>query len=370
MSDWVHLFSEYDLRAVLENQLKSLSDRVIKIDPQRFGLESDERLAAFVASELVVEPLDLDENEISVSSRDTKVDVNQDYLRAVIDRSRPAYVDGIEVTYHLPFRGDRELLRCRPKSFTFNPPRAVIAKGELQFPYQQADRNVAATKPRFADDLRRINEWMPWVNAQVTEYNSSVEAAARQRVAKRRQELEQIKTDLDSLGFKVRSSEQEQGGALLSRTPEHAKEKRASARNKSRRTYDVALSFAGENREYVEQVAEELKRLDVTVFYDRFEEVNLWGKDLAEHLGHVYGTDSRFVVLFLSKAYAAKAWPKHEKQFALARQLSSGEERVLPVRFDNTEIPGLPPTLSFLDLRVVTPAKLAELIRQKVDQEP
>lgn len=134
------------------------------------------------------------------------------------------------------------------------------------------------------------------------------------------------------------------------------------------RSYDVALSFAGEDRIYVEEVAEQLRRLGVNVFYDRFEEVNLWGTDLAEHLGRVYGSAARFVVLFLSKAYAAKAWPRHEKQFALARQMATGEARILPVRFDDTEIPGLPPTLGYLDLRRLTPAELAELIRQKVRQ--
>jgi len=44
--------------------------------------------------------------------------------------------------------------------------------------------------------------------------------------------------------------------------------------------YDIALSFAGEDREYVEQVAILLKRFGVKVFYDKFEESNLWGKNL------------------------------------------------------------------------------------------
>ena len=41
--------------------------------------------------------------------------------------------------------------------------------------------------------------------------------------------------------------------------------------------YDVALSFAGENREYVKQVAEILRSSNVRVFYDAYEEVALWG---------------------------------------------------------------------------------------------
>lgn len=39
--------------------------------------------------------------------------------------------------------------------------------------------------------------------------------------------------------------------------------------------YDVALSFAGENREYVREIAKKLKAKKLKVFYDEFEETNL-----------------------------------------------------------------------------------------------
>jgi hypothetical protein len=44
--------------------------------------------------------------------------------------------------------------------------------------------------------------------------------------------------------------------------------------------YDVALSFAGEDRAYVEAVADGLRQSGVRVFYDAYEEASLWGKDL------------------------------------------------------------------------------------------
>ena len=93
--------------------------------------------------------------------------------------------------------------------------------------------------------------------------------------------------------------------------------------------------------------AERLKKLKVTVFYDRFEQVNLWGRDLAEHLGKVYSKNSHFVVMFASRQYAEKAWPSHERQFALSRHLSGESGRILPVRLDDTEIPGLPGTIAY-----------------------
>lgn len=364
--DWDLLFSKYDLRAVLDNQLSQINDKVLKVPKTSFSQKSDEEISAAIASDLVIAPLQLVEDEISVSQADTKVDVSRDFDRAVLDRSRPAYIDGIEVTFHLPYRGDKELWYCRPNRYTLNPPRAVVDSTELRFPYSRPGRDIASTKKSFEEDVRDLKTWLPWVNEQVNSYNASVEEAVRQRVARRRQELSQADQDLGSLGYKVRTAGNE--SPTRDASPELVKRKREAARSTANRTYDVALSFAGEDREYVEQVAQELREMGVSVFYDRFEEVDLWGKDLAEHLGRVYGQDSRFVVLFLSEHYAAKAWPTHEKRFALGRQLQAGGERLLPVRFDDTEVPGVAPTIGYLDLRVLTPKKLAELIRQKVDR--
>jgi hypothetical protein len=66
----------------------------------------------------------------------------------------------------------------------------------------------------------------------------------------------------------------------------------------------------------------------------------LWGKDLYEHLDWIYQKAARYCVLFASEAYANKVWTTHERRSAQARALQSNQEYVLPVRFDDTEIPG------------------------------
>jgi hypothetical protein len=55
------------------------------------------------------------------------------------------------------------------------------------------------------------------------------------------------------------------------------------------RRWDVALSFAGAQRDYVEQVAETLQALGVRCFYDADEQIELWGKYLAEELPAIWG---------------------------------------------------------------------------------
>lgn len=130
--------------------------------------------------------------------------------------------------------------------------------------------------------------------------------------------------------------------------------------------FDVALSFAGENRDYVAQVAHALNDRGVRVFYDDFREAELWGKDLYLYFREIYFKKARFTVMFASEAYARKAWPSHERASAQARALTADAEYILPCRFDDVEVPGLLPTTHIVDLRRKTPIELAELICQKL----
>ena len=107
----------------------------------------------------------------------------------------------------------------------------------------------------------------------------------------------------------------------------------------------------------------------MSVFYDQFEKVRLWGKDLPEHLHQIYSKGSLFVAIFASRHSAEKAWPSHERRSALSRHLKGEAGRILPVKLDDTDIPGVPSTMGYIDARAVSPERLAELVRQKLDDE-
>jgi hypothetical protein len=134
--------------------------------------------------------------------------------------------------------------------------------------------------------------------------------------------------------------------------------------------YDVALSYASEEEQYVDAVAIALRAQKVKVFYDRFFSVDLWGKDLVEELDEIYRKQSKYVVIFISRSYAAKMWTKHELRSALARALEQDGEYVLPARFDDTELKGVRPTTKYQDLTNVSPQACAELIQAKLRAIP
>jgi len=130
--------------------------------------------------------------------------------------------------------------------------------------------------------------------------------------------------------------------------------------------YDVALSFAGENRETVASIAGCLQGRGVKVFYDDFERTSLWGKDLQEHLVNIYMRWARYAIIFVSVHYKDKIWTRHELKSVLARAIRERQEYVLPVRFDDTPLDGLLPTIGYLDLRRETPAEVCIRICQKL----
>ena len=87
----------------------------------------------------------------------------------------------------------------------------------------------------------------------------------------------------------------------------------------NQKKYEIALSFAGEDRACAEALATTLRNLAVSVFYDGFEKADLWGKNLYEHLSDLYQNQASYCVMFLSKHYAAKLWTSHERKAAQAR---------------------------------------------------
>lgn len=135
-----------------------------------------------------------------------------------------------------------------------------------------------------------------------------------------------------------------------------------------REAFDVCLSFAGEQRDYVERIAAELKAAGLRVFYDQDEDIaaSIWGKDLGEYLDYIYREGARFCLMFISADYASKAWTRHERRSALARALTDDGDYLLPARFDDTELPGLRPTTAYLDLREVAPATLVEYVIKRL----
>jgi len=140
-------------------------------------------------------------------------------------------------------------------------------------------------------------------------------------------------------------------------------------RSKHNYEYDVALSFAGEDRLRAEELAKLLAEQSVKVFYHEFAKATLWGKDLYQHLATIYKDRARYCVVFVSNAYVSKNWTKHELQHAQARSFESDREYILPLRIDDAVLPGLAPTIGYLDIHRTKMAQVAAALLEKLGKK-
>lgn len=131
--------------------------------------------------------------------------------------------------------------------------------------------------------------------------------------------------------------------------------------------YDVAVSFAGEDRALVEEFVNILASNHVSVFYDSWEQAELWGKDLYQYLDMIYSQAARYCIIFVSQHYVKKAWTKHELRSAQARAFQQNQEYILPIRLDETELPGLPGTVAYIDVRHTRVDEVARLLLKKLN---
>ena len=134
--------------------------------------------------------------------------------------------------------------------------------------------------------------------------------------------------------------------------------------------FDVALSYASEDRAYVSKVADGLRSAGVRVFYDEFMVEDLWGVDLYDYLNDIYFNRARFTVLFSSSNYIAKTWTSHERKSAQARALAQAGPYLLPVRLDDAVLPGITTTVSYIDGRRTSATDLVAIIGRKLDLDP
>jgi hypothetical protein len=132
--------------------------------------------------------------------------------------------------------------------------------------------------------------------------------------------------------------------------------------------FDVALSFPGEARDYVEQVAQHLERLigPDRYFYDRNYTAQLARPSLDTFLQAVYRDRSRMVVVFSGGDYQRKDWCGIE--FRAVRDIINAREhdRIMFVRMDDGEVEGIFGHDGYVDAREHNPAEVATFIEERV----
>lgn len=122
------------------------------------------------------------------------------------------------------------------------------------------------------------------------------------------------------------------------------------------RRFRIAFSFAGEQRDYVAQVATMLAARfgEAAILYDKFHEAEFARRDLAFYLPDLYQKESDLVIMVLCQDYKVKEWCGLEWDAIFDLLKRRKNEDVMLCRFGQALVRGLYSTAGFLELDGIT----------------
>ncbi len=133
--------------------------------------------------------------------------------------------------------------------------------------------------------------------------------------------------------------------------------------------YDVALSFAAEDREVAKRIAEALKNRGLRVFFDEFAESELWGQDLYEYLRKIY-EESRICIVVFSQHYEQSKWNRLELRNLSAHSAARDSFTVLPVRIPDSPVTPSLKRLGFIDFSESSLQQIVEAVEKRLEDLP
>lgn len=136
--------------------------------------------------------------------------------------------------------------------------------------------------------------------------------------------------------------------------------------NSDRFEYDVALSFVSEDKALAEQLANLLTAKNIKVFQDEHRTAELLEQGVVLHIAELYRVRARYCILLISQHYPLKKWTDAERTSAREHALRDADEYILPIRLDDTKVPGISEATGYRDLREHSMESIVDLLAGKL----
>lgn len=114
------------------------------------------------------------------------------------------------------------------------------------------------------------------------------------------------------------------------------------------KTFDVFLSYANIDREFVTKLAHDLTHAGLEVWLDQWSLTP--GESLAQAIDDALKA-SKVQVIVMSPDYFNSKWTQQEWQYSLAKEVEAGDVKLVPIMYRDCLVPGLIQTKLWLDFR-------------------
>jgi hypothetical protein len=184
------LFSKGDIFGAIRGQEEGVKKRIQSIPPNIILNASEHDLVQAVIEEFRLTVPAIKDADIYIAhAGETQVDVRNDPMRLVMDKSRPCYVPATKTVIAVPFEGDADFFHIRPQSYSLNIPRAEVAKDEILLTYVRTDQNAEAIKQDYQRNVNSIKDHLRSLSESAMQFNGRLEQLVASQLNTRKERL-------------------------------------------------------------------------------------------------------------------------------------------------------------------------------------
>ena len=138
--------------------------------------------------------------------------------------------------------------------------------------------------------------------------------------------------------------------------------------NHHRFEYDVALSYAKEDEPIARKLGGSLATKNIRVLYDECDVARLGGGNFVTQIAELFRTKAYYCLLLISKHYPLEKWTAAERTSAQQHALRDADEYILPIRLDDTDLPGIGEAKGYHDLHQDSLERLVDWLDKKLSE--
>lgn len=189
----IYVFNDYDLGATLEMQTTKLREEVENDVRLKITENEDEYISSKI-EKYKIKPLEFITEKMTVSSSEQMIPSNF-FPHNFIVHEGESYPKPV-LSFHLPFEGDKVLIRCVPSSRLLWTEKVLLEDNKIVFEminFSNSADEIKQTRDRLVDNLKKQSEN---VNNQVNQHNDSLEKIIKEAI---KNSNEKISKDLEFL---------------------------------------------------------------------------------------------------------------------------------------------------------------------------
>lgn len=199
-----YLFSGPSVLDVDQFQRKKMAESIAAMDGERLLNTSVNDLAEYWAAQFRIVVPQLDTDNIVVDQREHRIDVSQDRMRHIWDRSQPFYIAGNAIDVEIPFTGEAEAFKIRPNPHSLGGTRARVTGQNVTLTITGITLNSDEVRNTINHTVAEIERGLATLRDNLAPMNTQLLTEARTAIEARRERLLAGKNVAASLGFKMK----------------------------------------------------------------------------------------------------------------------------------------------------------------------